>query len=56
MIAIKVKGLKPSIIVLHGPVTVEDPLAVKLAELERIPLVLSHSPNVETLISNLRKL
>lgn len=56
MIAIRVKGLKPSVIVLHGPSSIDDPVAIKLAEVERIPLVLSKAESVESMIKGLRSL
>jgi len=56
MIAIRVKGLKPALIVLHGPSSIDDPVAIKLAEVERIPLVLSRSDSVETMIRGLRSM
>lgn len=56
MIAIRVKGLKPALIVLHGPSTIDDPVAIKLAEVERIPLILSKSESVESMIRGLRSM
>ncbi|RZN48997.1 helix-turn-helix domain-containing protein [archaeon] len=53
MVAIKVKGLKPSVVVVNGPTKMDD-VAVKIAEIERIPLVLSKSPSLDVLIRNLR--
>lgn len=56
MIAVRVQGgLKPAVIVLHG-VKRLDELAVKLAERERIPLVVSKASNESELINGLRKL
>jgi putative transcriptional regulator len=55
MIAVRVQGLKPAVIVLHG-VKKLDELAVKLAERERVPLVISRLSSESELISNLRKL
>lgn len=55
MIAVRVQGLKPAVIVLHG-VKRLDELAVKLAERERIPLVVSKASNENELINGLRKL
>ena len=55
MVAVRVSPVKPSIIVLHGPRRHVDPLAIKLAELEGIPLLLSTSPSVEALIVKLRR-
>jgi len=56
MLAIKLTSLRPSMVVLHGPVTEPDPLGMELAKRERIPLVLSHVKEVEDLIENLRVL
>ncbi|MBP1911724.1 helix-turn-helix domain-containing protein [Thermococcus stetteri] len=55
MIAVRVQGLKPAVIVLHG-VKKLDQLAVKLAERERIPLVVSKASSETELINGLRKL
>jgi putative transcriptional regulator len=56
MIAIRVKGLRPALIILHGPSIIDDPVAIKLAEVERIPLILSKADSVETMIRGLRSL
>ncbi len=55
MIAVRVQGLKPAVVVLHG-VKKLDELAVKLAERERVPLVVSHVPSESELITGLRRL
>ncbi|WP_297505939.1 helix-turn-helix domain-containing protein [Thermococcus sp.] len=55
MIAVRVQGLKPAVIVLHG-VKKLDTLAVKLAERERVPLVVSKARDENELIAGLRKL
>jgi len=55
MIAVRVQGLKPAVVVLHG-VKKLDELAVKLAEREMVPLVVSHASNRAELITGLRKL
>lgn len=55
MIAIRVQGLKPAVVVLHG-VKRLDELAVKIAERERVPLVVSKVESESELIMNLRKL
>jgi putative transcriptional regulator len=55
MIAVRVQGLKPAVIVLHG-VKKLDELAVKLAERERVPLVVSKASSEAELITSLRKL
>lgn len=56
MIAVRVKGLKPALIVIHGLEKVDDPVAIKLAEVERIPLVLSHSKNIDEMLKGLREM
>ncbi len=55
MIAVRVQGLKPAVVVLHG-VKKLDELAVKLAERERVPLVVSHASSEAELITGLRRL
>ncbi|WP_297462761.1 helix-turn-helix domain-containing protein [Thermococcus sp.] len=55
MIAVRVQGLKPAVVVLHGVKNLDE-LAVKLAERERVPLVVSHAPSEAELISGLRRL
>ncbi|ASJ07778.1 XRE family transcriptional regulator [Thermococcus siculi] len=55
MIAVRVQGLKPAVVVLHG-VKKLDELAVKLAERERVPLVVSNASSEAELIANLRRL
>ncbi|ANF22166.1 helix-turn-helix domain-containing protein [Thermococcus piezophilus] len=55
MIAVRVQGLKPAVVVLHG-VKKLDELAVKLAERERVPLIVSHTETEAELITGLRKL
>ncbi|MHC1605114.1 MAG: helix-turn-helix domain-containing protein [Candidatus Methanofastidiosia archaeon] len=53
MVAIKVKGLKPSVVVVHGPEKM-DGVAIKIAEIEKIPLILSATSSIDALIKNLR--
>lgn len=59
MVAIKTsqmgttRSLKPSLLIIHGPKKV-DPLAVKIAEVERIPLALSTIKDTDSLIRTLR--
>ncbi|AFL95561.1 putative transcriptional regulator [Thermococcus cleftensis] len=55
MIAVRVQGLKPAVVVLHG-VKKLDELAVKLAERERVPLVVSNVASETELITGLRRL
>jgi putative transcriptional regulator len=53
MIAIKLTSLKPAMVVFHGPQEI-DKVAIKIAETERIPLVISNFPTVDELIASLR--
>ncbi len=53
MIAVRVSPVKPSVIVIHGPRSRVDPLALKLAELERIPFILSLARDLDELKSRL---
>ncbi len=53
MIAIKMTTLKPALVVLHGAKEV-DPLAMRIAEAEGIPLAVSKAETVDDLIANLR--
>lgn len=55
LIAIRVAPVKPAVIVLHGPTKV-DPLAIRLADKEGIPLILSLANDVDELVDNLRRL
>ncbi len=54
MIAIRVAPVKPAIIIIHGPRRSVDPLAILLADRERIPLVLSFANHVEDITEKLR--
>jgi len=55
MVAVRVAPLKPRMMVLHKP-SEADELGMKLAEIERIPLVISTLPDVESLIKALKEL
>lgn len=55
MVAIRVHPLKPRMVVVHGLAEV-DPLAVLLAEIERIPLVLSRADSEEELVRRMSEL
>jgi putative transcriptional regulator len=55
MIAIKVQGIIPSMVVLHGAKKVDE-IAVQLAELQKIPLILSPIDTLEDLLNGLRSL
>lgn len=54
LVAIKVTGLKPNLVVLHGTTNVDE-IARKIAEIERIPLAISSKIDVKDLIDSLRK-
>ncbi|MEM3046372.1 MAG: helix-turn-helix domain-containing protein [Candidatus Bathyarchaeia archaeon] len=58
MVAIRLYPLKPRIVALHGlkEESVDRDLAVKIAENERIPLLVSKAPSVTSLIQSLRSL
>jgi len=53
MVAVRTSPLKPAAVVLHGPRKVDE-LAIKLAELEKIPLILSMHRTVKDVIRSLR--
>ncbi|NOZ59876.1 MAG: helix-turn-helix domain-containing protein [Euryarchaeota archaeon] len=53
-IAIRVSTIKPGLVVLHGLKSVDE-LGVKIAEKERIPVILSHHRSSEDLIRELRR-
>lgn len=55
MVAIKVKGLKPSAVIVNGPKKMDE-VAIKIAEIEKIPLILSMTPSIDLLIKNLRNI
>jgi putative transcriptional regulator len=55
MVAVRVHPVKPRLVVLHGPDRV-DALAVRLAEVEQIPLVLSRMGSVDGVVLALHKL
>ncbi len=54
MVAVRVAPIKPAVVVLQGPKKV-DPIAIRLADRERIPLILSLIKDIEELINSLRK-
>ncbi|MET1102004.1 MAG: helix-turn-helix domain-containing protein [Pyrodictiaceae archaeon] len=55
LIAVRVAPIKPAVVVIHRPRMV-DFLAVRLAEMEGIPLIASTARSVEELVSGLRRL
>ncbi|MEM4824157.1 MAG: transcriptional regulator, partial [Zestosphaera sp.] len=54
MISVRVSPVKPAVIVLHGTKKI-DPLAIRLADKEGLPLVVSLKSTPENLIKSLRK-
>ncbi len=55
MVAIKVRDLRPAAVVLHNPRTI-DKLAIELAEIVRIPLIVTMIKDVEEVISRMKSL
>ena len=55
MVAVRVASIKPASVLLYG-VKQLDPIAVQLAEIERIPLIVTKLKSVEELIRRLRRL
>ncbi len=55
MVAIRVHPLKPSMVIIHGPQHIDE-LAIRLAEVEQVPLILSQLPSVDELVINLNKI
>ncbi len=53
-VAIRVSSIKPGLVVLHGLKSV-DALGIKIAEKEKIPVVLSRIESVEELLNELRR-
>lgn len=54
LIAIKVRGINPGAVILHGDIKKPDRLGVRIAERLKIPLILSKIPEVSDLIKKLR--
>lgn len=55
MVAVRVSLIKPAAVVVHGPRSVDE-LAVKLAEREKLPLILSRFKSEKRLIESLKRL
>lgn len=53
LVAIRVSSMKPGLVVLHGLKAV-DPLGVKIAERDKIPVILSRLESAEEMIKELR--
>jgi putative transcriptional regulator len=54
MVAVRVAPTKPAAVVVHSPKVV-DVLAIRLADREMIPLVVSTHPTVDSLVRSLRE-
>lgn len=54
LVAIKVRGITPGAVVIHGTIDKPDRLGVKIAESLKIPLIVSRAPSVDELLSDLR--
>ncbi len=55
MVAVKVIGITPGMVVMHGELEAADALGVKIAEILKVPLVISRVSSVSKLLENLRK-
>lgn len=55
MVAVKVIGITPGMVLLHGELKEVDVLGIKIAELLKVPLVISRLPSVGALLERLRK-
>ncbi|MEM2874760.1 MAG: helix-turn-helix domain-containing protein [Candidatus Hadarchaeales archaeon] len=55
MVAIKVIGITPGMVILHGELVSLDQLGTRIAEMLRVPLVISRSPSVQALLEALKK-
>lgn len=55
LVAIKVKGITPGMIVLHGRLKRMDPLGMKIAELLKVPLIISRLSTVNDLMEKLHE-
>jgi len=56
MIAVKISPFKPRVVVLQGKIEKVDELAVRLAQRENVPLILSKRISVEDLVEALNEL
>jgi len=54
MVAVRTSPIKPAAVVLHGPRKVDE-LAIRLANIEKIPLILSLHKTVKDIIYSLRR-
>ena len=56
MIAVKISPFKPRLVVLHGEIKKVDELAIRLAQRENVPLILSRRLSVEELVDEINGL
>jgi predicted transcriptional regulator len=56
MIAVKISPFKPRMVILHGIIDEIDPLAIRLAQSEGIPLAVSHIEDQEQLVEELQRI
>lgn len=54
LVAIKVRGITPGIVVIHGDIGTADKLGVKIAEKLKVPLIHSQIPTVNKLLERLQ--
>ncbi|MEM3723535.1 MAG: helix-turn-helix domain-containing protein [Candidatus Hadarchaeales archaeon] len=55
MVAIRVMGIVPGMVVLHGEVKEVDQVGIKIAQLLKVPLVVSRLPTAQEMIEGLKK-
>lgn len=55
LVAVKVIGITPGMVILHGEIKEPDDLGIKIAEILKMPLVVSRAPTVNDLLQGLRK-
>ena len=55
MIAVKVRGITPGIVILHGKIKKIDKLGIQIAESLHVPMIVSQVPTVKGLLDRLRK-
>lgn len=56
LVAIKVRGITPGAVVLHGKIDEADRLGVRIAENLKVPLILSRTTKVDKLLENLQNI
>lgn len=55
LVAVKVIGITPGMVVLHGGLKEADDIGIKIAEILKVPLVISRIPSVDGLLAGLKK-